>query len=794
MTEYIRGIESHHEQQQQQLIRDTRTMSRKIYEFLTKPMSASVTLVMLATINLLFPAIFDICFIFGIIIFIMSFAYKSKLPFKMPMASKMLDYNDIPPGSSKPRQAQGITFFGNDRRTNEEIWFSNDDMRTHALIFGSTGSGKTELLLSLAYNALIQGSGFIYVDGKGDNSLFAKVYSMCRYTGREDDLLLINFMTGARDVIGAQKNRLSNTMNPFAIGSADMLSQLVISLMDSGKEGGGNDDMWKGRAISFVEALMRCLTYMRDQGHILLDAHSIRKYFVLHKIESIVLDKKCPVDDRMVDISDAPEIVTDPLRNYLDTLPGFQPAKKYKQSGECLEQHGFITMQLTRTFNSLADTYGHIIRTNLAEVDFQDVILNRRILVVLLPALEKSPAELANLGKLIVASLKAMMASGLGSNVEGTYREVIERKPTNCETPFTCILDEYGYYAVDGFAVVPAQARSLGFSAIFAGQDLPAFQKASKEEAASIGANTNIKVCMKLEDPTDTLEFFVKTAGEAYVTVTGGFQTNPNNISNNYLDNKSAQVEKRNRIELLDLKDQRPGEYHIFFQSKIIRGRAFFVNPPKTPKLQLNQFLKVETPPDEVLLQISNQITAFRSIINNPDFNRVNLPYDEDLSLVFTTINQLGGKNYLHNAAASISALVKKNYEETEAIYTQELPSPDLGGAIDIFSSKSLDMYDDPLKLLEVDPLLLNPIIDKSSMHKNMTMLEHICGLPKKEASQITMKQIEEISKATIYPPHERNTPSKEQVINSANQLAAILSGESLPAGGAVDSKLDDLV
>jgi intracellular multiplication protein IcmO len=58
------------------------------------------------------------------------------------------------------------------------------------------------------------------------------------------------------------------------------------------------------------------------------------------------------------------------------------------------------------------------------------------------------------------------------------------------------------------------------FSAIFAGQDLPAFQKASKEEAASIGANTNIKIAMKLEDSTETWDFFEKTAGESYVTNT----------------------------------------------------------------------------------------------------------------------------------------------------------------------------------------------------------------------------------------------------------------------------------
>jgi intracellular multiplication protein IcmO len=587
-------------------------------------------------------------------------------------------------------------------------------------------------------------------------------------------------MTGARDVIGAQKNRLSNTMNPFAIGSADMLSQLVVSLMDSGKQSGGNDDMWKGRAISFVEALMRCLTYMRDKGYVLLDAHTIRKYFLLTKLESIVLDRKFPVGDHVIDIADAPEIVTDPLSNYLDTLPGFQAAKKHKQSGECLEQHGFITMQLTRTFNSLADTYGHILRTNLAEVDFHDVILNRRILVVLLPALEKAPAELANLGKLIVASLKAMMAAGLGSQVEGTYSDVIERKPTNSETPYVCILDEYGYYAVDGFAVVPAQARSLGFSAVFAGQDLPAFQKASKEEAASIGANTNIKICMKLEDPTDTLEFFVKTAGEAYVTVTGGFQTKPSNFTNNYLDNQSAQVEKRNRIELLDLKDQMPGEFHIFFKSKIIRGRAFFVNPPKVERLQLNQFLRVETPPDPVLIQMSAQMESFRKVVENPNFHNVQLKEDPELSFIFTSISQSPQNDYLNNAARAIHDLYLHHNREEVDLFQQELPVKDLKGAIDIFSGKSLDLFDDPLKLLEIDPILINPIINKASMLKNMTLLEHICGRSKKEGHDITLQQIEEISKATIYPPSVRTLPDKAKVLESIDIVVA-----ALRAGGS---------
>src|SRR5579863_9224966 len=276
-------------------------------------------------------------------------------------------------------------------------------------------------------------------------------------------------------------------------------------------------------------------------------------------------------------------------------------------------------MQLTRVFGSLADTYGHIIRTNLAEVDLRDVVLNRRILVVLLPALEKSPEELSSLGKVIIASLRAMMAAGLGDEVEGEYHELITRKPTTALTPYLCILDEYGYYAVKGFAVVPAQARSLGFSVIFAGQDLPAFQKASKEEAASIGANTNIKICMKLEDPMETWEFFSKTAVESYVTKVDSFQTNAQSILNNYMDSRSASSEKRARIDLQDLKEQREGEAHIFFKSRIVRARMFFANPLAVERMRLNQFLKVEAPISRVLIDLDNRLVHFSDIVQDSE-------------------------------------------------------------------------------------------------------------------------------------------------------------------------------
>lgn len=768
----LRGLEEQHELSPQLLLRDTRTLGMKVVDFFKDPVNGAVLMSAFGFAAFMFPAFCELIALIGTCIFLYAYTRKGTLPFRMPQRSQAYDYNDPLPGSTKPRKARGISFFGNRKLDNDELWFNNDDMRTHVLIFGSTGSGKTEALVSLSFNALIQGSGFLYVDGKGDNSLFAKVFSMCRIMGREDDLLLINFMTGARDVIGAQEKRLSNTMNPFCNGSSSMLSQLVVSLMDSGSQS-ADGDMWKGRAIVFVEALMKVLVYMRDKGKILLDANTIRNYFELNRLEAIAMDKMFPRDNQEpVSLGDAPDLILEPIKNYIKNLPGYDPSKKGKQSSQVLEQHGFITMQLTKTFGSLADTYGHIIRVNLAEVDLKDVVLNRRILVVLLPALEKSPDELANLGKVIIASLKAMMAAGLGDTVEGTYREVIVRKPTNALTPYMCVLDEYGYYAVKGFAVVPAQARSLGFSVVFAGQDLPAFQKASKEEAASIGANTNIKICMKLEDPHETWEFFQKTAGESYVTKVDSFQTNAGSLLNNYMDSRSASSEKRQRIDLLDLKEQREGEAHIFFKSKIIRARMFFANPPPVQRMRLNQFLKVEAPLNRTLMDLEDRIHRFDEILAGDADQLFALPTDEgeEIQIISDSIISQPDVNPIERALSSLLAFHNRHEatEETEMEEEEELDE----GKLNIFSKVRLD---DTVRVLvgaQHFDQFSQPLINRNTARDKIELLERLLGRSASQASPMTSEIIKDMSLATEYPPpvEEALLPS-EEVVAIANKL-----------------------
>lgn len=461
----------------------------------------------------------------------------------------------------------------------DHLYITDDYVVTH----------NTEQLLGLVFNALVQDSGFIYVDGKADSKLYANIYQMARFAGREDDVLTINFQKGGKDIFGAMTSKMSNTMNPFAFGSSGMLSQLLVGLMSSGENSGG--DVWENRAILFTEALLKPLVFLRDKYGIMIDAHTIRSCFEFSKIEEMVVE----YPKRYEGYSD----VVSGLKSYLVNIPGYDIVKTYKNPSEtALEQHGYITMQLVRTLGSLADTYGYIMRTPMPEIDMRDVFLNRRILVVLLPALENSPQELTNLGRIIVASLKSTMAVGLGAELEGDYRRVIQAKPTTSKTPFICVLDEYGYYAVKGFAVVPAQARSLGFAACFAGQDLPGFEKSGKEEAESTIGNTTTKLCGKLEC-VRTFEFFDKVAGEAFFMKSSGTEKHSTDFGSSELASKTNSFERTRRLNIIELQKLKSGQWYIFRNGKILRAKSFYTDlenekiAGKLKTLRLNHFIRV---------------------------------------------------------------------------------------------------------------------------------------------------------------------------------------------------------
>ncbi|UXI68329.1 TraM recognition domain-containing protein [Tahibacter amnicola] len=597
---HYKGASRAHEVNASRRRRDTRRLGQKFRDFLDSAdgiVAGLVALPIAAVLLIKVPFSGELILLIAWLFYRRAISTRRRafdFPYRAPMHAGLRD------GSAKDGKAfgEGITYIGFDQETRDQIYAGNSDLRTHMLVLGTTGSGKTEFLLGLVFNALVQNTGCIYVDGKGDPKLQKEMFRLARYLGREDDLLLVNFITSGRDFIDKQPDKVTNTLNLMANTSSGMLIELIVSLMDDA----GGDGMWKGRAIMFVAALTRPLVFLRDKGFINLSPDKYLEYFELHVIETLVWEH----DGRYGEGFDA---IVAPLRSYLLTLPGYQRGKVKKQEQKTLEQHGFIVMQLTRIFNDLSFNYGHIFKTRGGgDVDFYDVVLNRRILVVLLPALERAPDSLRMLGKMIVGSIKQMMAGCLGNRVEGAVREIIDSRPTNATTPFYCILDEYGYYAVLGFAVAPAQARSLGFSVIFAAQDFSSLKKSSAEEADATWENTNLRAIGRITSgqESETWRRIEGAAGQTQEAVVQGFDRKSGAFSDRLSQQDTIGIERRSRLDYDDLAMQENGEFHFLIGKKekngqgggvrVIRGMGFYTAGPAPREIRINDLLPIEQP------------------------------------------------------------------------------------------------------------------------------------------------------------------------------------------------------
>jgi len=598
-----------YEHKHEAILRDVRPLAVRIAGGMEKPTYSFTIFFMLAAVMWTSPnalAFGDFIMLLAGLYFWWLLRRDRSLPFKLPQGAKYPDMNNGRAG--KPGKADGILYLGNVEKTDEEVWFTNSDARTHVLYLGTTGAGKTEGLKSMVTNAMAWGSGFVYVDGKADTDLWSSLSSLVRRFGRDDDLLVLNYMTGNSDARAP-----SNTMNPFSSGSASYLTNMLVQLMP---EAEGDNAMWKERAVSLCSAMMPVLTWKRDNQDMQMSVITIRDYLSLNNVIKLSRDEAVPEDLRAG------------MKGYLDTLPGFQgdayddegntkppgPDTPQYDTTTANQQHGYLAMQFTRALQSLGDDYGYIFDTQAADVDMVDVVLNRRILVVLIPALEKSGDEIANLGKIVAATMKGMMGSALGSTVEGSSATVIENKPTHSATPFMTVFDEVGYYTAQGMAVMAAQARSLGFCLVFSGQDIPAMKKRVREEANSILANCNIKIFGKLEDPTETKEFFEKTVGSAMVTEVSGFQMTGGSELGSYFDTQQAGVQLRPRANYEDLRGFLEGQAIITFGETVVDSAIFYSNPGFAKAMRVTRFMALP-PTDEAMLKHANAITKLRDLL-----------------------------------------------------------------------------------------------------------------------------------------------------------------------------------
>ena len=665
----IIGPQDHFERTGAQSLRDIRPVSVRLSEALQSSASG-IVLGMAAVGTFLEPAVVNLAVPASVAYAAWVLTRRVKLPMRLPRTSGLPDYSNPAPGSRKAKRASGGIFIGW-AVNGQELWITPEDARQHMTIPGTTGAGKTTAIISLLVNALAQGSGFVLVDGKADRTLFGTVLALARRFGREDDVRLLNFMV-------ASGLKQSHTFNAFATGNADAVREMLASQLGDQASNDSNG-VFRERAVALIGTIVPALVWMRDHKGVSLNIDVIRSSIELRWIWKLAMTRVCivrnPETGKETDIpvgDEMPEEILWPLKAYLGELPGYDPTVPLdKQKGdEPAKQHGFAAMYFTSTFTQMTGSLGHIFRCETGDIDMRDIVLNRRILVVNLPALENSDPTLAALGKLVIASLRGMMAQLLGASIEGTYSEA--DKPGMGPAPFPVVFDELAYYATSGLDRMLAMGRGLNISFILGFQEVSGVWARLGEKTASLLGNTNLTIAMRQQDSGRTREWLEKTAGQTNVTQATSYQGAADGA---YREARHAEVRTVSRVDWNDLTSLIEGEAIVLFGGRRIYTRVFHAKIDDTGHKRLGVTLRLPTPKRQDVLarigrsrQLASRIEAGHVIASPPEPASPGL---QALVKGFSSAAANGGDSgtCVHAALAAIGALA-------EAVLPERPPAP----------------------------------------------------------------------------------------------------------------------
>lgn len=627
-------IESRHEVDMSRRIADIRPWSDKMIEAMSDKSNFLFWSFSVALFGTFFPMLLPVTMLAFVVLCVGFYLNKDVLPYRYPVNVK-------DPSSGKT--GEGIFYFGHVRSKNEfenfkQIWLSDDDLRKHMLILGSTGSGKSETLKAIFFNALSWSSGFFVADGKADSKLPNDVYATTRSFGRDCDLLILNFLLGGStpEQIRKSRRRRTNKINPFSSADADTIIQMMSNMLPK-VEGEGKN--WQEKALNLLRSLVIALCYKRDTAGFELSVSTFIDYLALPKIEELYVEGYQEWQrtgswsygyngiKAYLESGGCPGFKLDKLKAKFNldndqsqaAAPSFaaarqQPGKTNEQDNQVYEQHSYRSTQLLPVMNLLDKTYGFIFRDKYPEIDMIDVTLNNRILVMLIPSLEKSAQEAENLGKLAIACLRVMMGKNLGSEVEGTKEAIQDSKATNAPYPYIVALDELGYYFADGIAVMFAQARSLGFCMVAAAQDLKKLTEGTREaEAGAMVANTTNKIFMRIDENDKTLKLVQESLGKVNVGAYQEFEYNGVGWSRE----REVRIQEVDRVSTSNMQKMQAGWGIVNAAGVIRHAMSFYVGDDikkyGVKEFFVNRFLQVPTPAEERVLQRSIPLDGMNS-------------------------------------------------------------------------------------------------------------------------------------------------------------------------------------
>ena len=300
-----------------------------------------------------------------------------------------------------------------------------------------------------------------------------------------------------------------------------------------------------------------------------------------------------------------------------------------------------------------------------------------------------------------------------------------------------------------------------------------------KEEARSITANCNIKLFGKLEDPTQTKDFFEKTVGNSLVTEVSSFSRD----GSGYADGQQAGVQSRARASYDGLKGFTEGRAICAFGKNVNEMMVYNSDIGDAKAMRVHRFLPIP-PPSEDALDALRMVDSVLRRLRNPKWKADETPAPSNRDIDAMAKNFAMAKTA---EAALLDCGIGGVAGIAEAHDTIEMPSPDAPA----------DTGDD---VRAAPPL--NPVAEKAAAEAvakavpggPLNWMEVIGGaetsaLPLRRDPPVTEKPVSRAVPEVSTPP---KPVSWEDVISAGGQTTQAVAAKAVEkaAGAALKSPI----
>lgn len=400
-------------------------------------------------------------------------------------------------------------------------------VRTHTLIAGTTGSGKTQLAKDVMKQLLLNiGGGFMMIEGKGDNTMFNEIYAEVVMARREKDFYFLNFLDPSN----------SNSMNLLEQGDFASVRDLVVDFIIAGQE----QDDWTEGGKELMAAFLKPLIYLRDSDL----SFDVSKSELINSIEDMKKYSKKLSLFTLLDLLTTPKMMFEfslaldrvykkeglKFANSLDTytLDRGEVVKEYKEGESIPKIHescinvllqqvqelgvwddvikkgsydeieksmtkpseSLYKLQISKSkfsglFNTFLEDYGSIFGVEDGDINVENIITNGKILHCPLQGI--NPSQASSIAKILLSTIRMVAKK--------------RAKEDPLVVPFVVFCDEFNSWStgIKGFGDLLSVTRSYGLAFFIMGQsDLDKIDDGKGLEADQLFSNINTLIILKV--------------------------------------------------------------------------------------------------------------------------------------------------------------------------------------------------------------------------------------------------------------------------------------------------------